>query len=144
MHPMLGEPAGRDPASECWALMGQLFAPDGKPRFLRISDELGLAPQQAKALMSLREPVPMGELAQALHCDSSNITGIVDRLEERGLARREPAADRRVKMLVLTKDGERVRRELTRRFATPPPELKGLGERDQRTLRNLLRKALES
>ena len=45
----------------------------------------------------------MSELANALFCDNSNVTGIVDRLEERGLVRREAAeGDRRVKLLVLT------------------------------------------
>src|SRR5919201_4348808 len=110
-----------DPASEAWALIARLFAPKGKPRFVQIAHELGLAPQQAGALKALVEPVPMGDLAAALHCDSSNVTGIVDRLEERGLVRREPdPRDRRVKMLVLTPKGESMRQEITRRFGEPP------------------------
>lgn len=138
------EDASKDPATESWALMGRLFAPEGKPRFLDISSDLGLAPQQAKAVISLREPVPMGRLARVLHCDSSNVTGIVDRLESRGLATREAApGDRRVKMLVLTKEGEKVRRELAARFATPPEEISALSAKDQKALRDLLRKAVE-
>src|SRR5919204_5725088 len=106
-----------DPASEAWMLLARLFAPQGKPRFVQIAHEFGLAPQQAAALRALAEPQPMGTLADALHCDSSNVTGIVDRLEERGLLRREPApSDRRVKMLVLTASGERMRQEITRPF----------------------------
>jgi DNA-binding MarR family transcriptional regulator len=86
----------------------------------------------------------MGNLAEALHCDSSNVTGIVDRLEERGLVRRESAAgDRRVKLVVLTDEGERLRREIVSRFAEPPPQLTRLSERDQRTLRDILRRALD-
>src|SRR3954447_20206820 len=136
------QPDVQSPAEEAWELMGRLFAPAGRPRFVQIAEELGLAPQQAKALLMLREPVPMGSLAQALHCDSSNVTGIVDRLETRGLARREvEEADRRVKLLVLTPKGERTRQELARRFAIPPPELEALSDRDQKTLRTLLRKA---
>jgi DNA-binding MarR family transcriptional regulator len=132
-----------DPASEAWALIARLFAPKGKPRFVQIAHELGLAPQQAGALRALAEPVPMGDLAAALHCDSSNVTGIVDRLEERGLVRREPAeGDRRVKMLVLTADGERMRREITRRFSEAPPQLATLPKRDQKALRDILRRAL--
>jgi DNA-binding MarR family transcriptional regulator len=132
-----------DPASEAWALIARLFAPKGKPRFVQIAHELGLAPQQAGALKALVEPVPMGDLAAALHCDSSNITGIVDRLEERGLVRREPApGDRRVKMLVLTASGERLRQEITRRFTEPPAQLAGLSQRDQKALRDILRRAL--
>ena len=76
----------------------------------------------------------MSELAQALFCDNSNVTGIVDRLEERGLVRREPAeGDRRVKLLVLTKEGERVRVEITKRMAEPPPPIASLSEKDQRS-----------
>ena len=133
-----------DPASEAWALMTSLFAPKGgKPRFVRIAHEHGLAPQQAGALKALAEPVPMGSLAEALHCDSSNVTGIVDRLEQRGLVRREPApGDRRVKLLVLTDEGERVRRAIIRSFAEPPPQLEALPKRDQLALRDILRRAL--
>jgi DNA-binding MarR family transcriptional regulator len=131
-----------DPASEAWVLITRLFAPKGKPRFVQIAHELGLAPQQAGALKALVEPVPMGDLAEALHCDSSNVTGIVDRLEERGLVRREAAeGDRRVRMLVLTPRGERVRREITRRFSEPPSQLATLSKRDQQMLRDILRRA---
>ena len=42
------------------------------------------------ALSTLKpgEPMPMSALADALHCDNSNVTGIVDRLEAAGLAER--------------------------------------------------------
>ena len=36
--------------------------------------------------------MPMSALAQALQCDNSNVTGIVDRLEASGLAERRPTA----------------------------------------------------
>jgi DNA-binding MarR family transcriptional regulator len=140
---LASEIAVTDPGSEAWALIARLFAPKGKPRFVQIAHELGLAPQQAGALRALAEPVPMGDLAAALHCDSSNVTGIVDRLEERGLVRREAAeGDRRVKMLVLTEDGERLRREITRRFSEPPAQLAALSKRDQKALRDILRRAI--
>ena len=49
----------------------------------------------------------MGELAEHLYCDASNVTGIVDRLEGRGLVERKPDPnDRRVKRLVLTPQGQ--------------------------------------
>ena len=86
----------------------------------------------------------MSELAQALFCDNSNVTGIVDRLEERGLVRREAAeGDRRVKLLVLTKEGERMRVEITKRMAEPPPPIASLSEKDQRQLRDILKRAVE-
>jgi len=86
----------------------------------------------------------MSELAQALFCDNSNVTGIVDRLEERGLVRREAAeGDRRVKLLVLTKEGERMRVEITKRMAEPPAPIASLSEKDQRALRDILQRAVE-
>src|SRR6266404_1124665 len=98
-----------DAAREAWALMAGLLVPTGKPRFVQIALDLGLAPQQAGALRALAQPMPMSDLAAALHCDSSNVTGIVDRLEERRLVRREAAhGDRRVKMVAVTEEGERL------------------------------------
>jgi DNA-binding MarR family transcriptional regulator len=87
----------------------------------------------------------MSELANALFCDNSNVTGIVDRLEERRLVRREAAAgDRRVKLLVLTKEGERMRVEITKRMSEPPPPIASLPVTDQKALRDILRKAIDS
>ncbi|GAA0573920.1 MarR family winged helix-turn-helix transcriptional regulator [Actinomadura livida] len=72
--------------------------------------ELGLPPVQAMALMNLDAPAPMRRLAEWLRCDASNVTGIVDGLERRGLVERRPdPGDRRVKHLVLTEEGERKR-----------------------------------
>ncbi|MCX4750808.1 MarR family transcriptional regulator [Kitasatospora sp. NBC_01287] len=69
----------------------------------------GLSSSQAKALGVVLEPVPMRALAGRLGCDASNVTGIVDRLEGLGLARREAAAgDRRVKIVTITEQGREV------------------------------------
>jgi MarR family transcriptional regulator, organic hydroperoxide resistance regulator len=115
-----------------------------KPRFMAIGQEFDLAPQQAMALRALHEPRPMGELAKFLFCDNSNVTGIVDRLEERGLVERRPAEhDRRVKLIELTDEGQRVRREMELRISEPPEELASLPQPDQVALRNILRRALE-
>jgi DNA-binding MarR family transcriptional regulator len=86
----------------------------------------------------------MGELAQRLVCDNSNVTGIVDRLESRGLIERQPSpGDRRVRLLVLTKEGEQVRKLALARFVEPAPGIAALTADEQRTLRDLLQKALE-
>lgn len=51
----------------------------------------------------------MGGLAATLHCDASNVTGIVDRLVTLALiTRQENPQDRRVKTLQLTAKGRRV------------------------------------
>src|ERR1044072_3322675 len=104
----------RTPAQEAWALMGQLFW-EVRPRMIRVAGEFGLTPPQLFALKTLDpdEPVPMRALATALHCDSSNVTGLVDGLEAQGLVvRREAEHDRRVRMLVVTEGGKDVRDRL--------------------------------
>src|SRR6185436_688436 len=92
------------PASEAWALMFELLHLS-KQRFMAIASEFELSPPQVMALRQLDpdQPKPMSELAIALRCDNSTVTGIVDRLEDRGLVERQPAErDRRVKMLTIT------------------------------------------
>jgi DNA-binding MarR family transcriptional regulator len=141
----LADETGRtDPASQAWSLLHWLML-SSKPRFMAINQEFDLAPQQAIALRILGSgPQPMGELARFLMCDSSNVTGITDRLEERGLVRREPwEKDRRVKMLVLTPEGEKLRAEVTKRLAEPPAWLAELSEADQLKLKEILEVAIE-
>ena len=75
-------------ASEAWVAMLQFFFAKGRPRMLELWREFDLMPPQQMVLGLLDEPRTMGELAQQLHCDNSNITGIVDRLTERGLVER--------------------------------------------------------
>src|SRR5690348_9705670 len=62
---------------------------------------------QARVLSLLSPgPTPMRRLAQQLKCEPSNVTGIVDRLESRGLVeRRLDPADRRVKLAAATEEG---------------------------------------
>ena len=141
----LAEETGRtDPASQAWSLLHWLML-NSKFRFMAINQEFDLSPQQAIALRILGGgPTPMGELAKYLMCDSSNVTGITDRLEERGLVRRVPGeSDRRVKLLVLTDEGQKVRAGVTKRLAEPPPWLAELTEADQRKLKEILGRAIE-
>jgi DNA-binding MarR family transcriptional regulator len=141
---LAGETGRTDPGSEAWSLMHWLMV-SNKRRFLTTGGEFDLAPQQMIALRILGSgPRKMSELAQALFCDSSNVTGIVDRLEERGLVRREAAeGDRRVKLLVLTEDGEWMREQITKRMAEPPAAIASLSEEDQGALRDILKRAVE-
>jgi len=101
----------------------------------------GLTPQQAHALRCLvpGHPLPMRELAAELTCDASTVTGIVDRLEERGLVQRQPARDdRRVKALVVTNDGVAVRDRLRASLLARAPHLLTLSPSERVALRDLL------
>ena len=138
--------AGNDnPAQEAWGLLWRIMQAN-KPRFMALAQELGLAPMQLHALR-LIEPgaeLPMSSLAGLLFCDASNVTGIVDRLEARGLIERRPAAqDRRVKLLALTDEGVRVREAATQQMSQPPPAIAELPLEHQLALRDALRAALE-
>jgi DNA-binding MarR family transcriptional regulator len=137
--------AAASAASEAWTLLAELVAGQ-RGRTMCVCSEVDLAPGQLMALKSLDPdtPVPMRELATALACDNSNVTGIIDRLEERGLVERRPAPhDRRVKMLVVTPKGREVRTRIKARMEEPPEPLLRLDAGEQRALRDLLRKALE-
>lgn len=73
----------------------------------------GLTVTQFWALVHLQdeEGRSLSELAGLLICDKSNVTSIVDKLEESGLAerRRGKAGDRRYTRVVLTKEGHELR-----------------------------------
>jgi DNA-binding MarR family transcriptional regulator len=132
----------RRTADEAWATMGRLWHAN-KGRFFAAINEFDLSPPQALALRHLEpgSPLPMSALAELLHCDNSNITGIVDRLEDRGLVERRPAAhDRRVKHLLVTERGAEVRERLMERMDRAPDELDRLTKAEQRQLLALLRK----
>ena len=87
--------------------------------FAAAADALGLTPLQARAVLSLKTPIPMRELADTMACDASNVTGLADRLERLGLVERVPGdEDRRVKFLQLTDAGTRLREDLAHRLGT--------------------------
>ena len=133
-------------AREAWGLFWRIFLEDKRRRWAILA-ELGLSPQQSMAISMLKpgEPMPMSAMAEALYCDDSNVTGIVDRLEAAGLAERRPSeGDRRVKAVVLTEKGERTRIELERRAGQPPPRLATLPDEDAIALRDILARALEA
>ena len=105
----------------------------------------GLTPQQAKALLALDEALPMRRVAERVGAEPSNITGIVDRLQTRGLVERQAdPTDRRIKLIATTDAGKSVAAELRGhlRFASDP--LVALTEPQRRTLRDLLYLMTES
>ncbi len=131
-------------ASEAWTLLFRLFVSQ-RGRVPRVAAEFELSPMQAHVLRLLEPgtPLPMRTLATKLCCDASNVTGIIDRLEERGLVQRAAAAgDRRIKMLVVTDDGASVRRRIVKRLSEAPEPISNLSPADQRALREILARAM--
>ncbi|MCW2979926.1 MAG: Transcriptional regulator, MarR family [Solirubrobacterales bacterium] len=126
-------------AAEAWGLLIPLVYP---PRFIEIAHKVGVTPSILGALRFLDQPQPMGRMAELLHCDPSNVTGIVDTLEERNLAKRKPsAADRRVKVVELTAAGKKLRARASEEMYKPPAWIEGLSAADQRKLRDVLQRA---
>jgi len=132
-------------AREAWKLLFGLAKAKHAVLGVRLA-ELDLTHVQAHALRLLEpeRPLAMSELADALYCHASNVTGIVDRLESRGLVERRPGAgDRRVKTLALTDAGAEIRASVVELLSEPPAEIAALSAGDQRALRDVLRRALE-
>jgi len=115
-------------AKEAWQRLFHFFISTRAQRD-RVLGRHGLTPNDVRTLTSLnsKQGRTMRSLAQQWGCDASNATWIVDRLERRGLAKRTPhATDRRVKHVVLTAAGDRLRRKVLRDLDQPPPEFVAL------------------
>jgi MarR family transcriptional regulator, organic hydroperoxide resistance regulator len=135
----------RTATCEAWQLLVR-FSFTQRATLPALAAELELSPAQCHLLNQIDpdRPMPMKELANALSCDASNVTGLVDRLESRGLITRSPStADRRVKVLKLTPLGAKVRAALLERMTSSPPTLGRLSEAEQRALARILRRLLE-
>jgi DNA-binding MarR family transcriptional regulator len=78
--------------------------------YARISERHDLTPVQARLLCRLLDgPGGMAELARCFGVEKAALTGLVDRAERRGLARRSPVpGDRRALQVTLTDAGRRV------------------------------------
>ncbi|MET9508879.1 MarR family transcriptional regulator [Streptomyces flavidovirens] len=99
---------------------------------------------QARVLGLLSiEAMPMRRIARKLKCEPSNVTGIVDRLEARGLVERQPdPADRRVKLAAVTEDGRRTAARLRASLDFAREPLGELSDDERTALRDLLKRML--
>ena len=134
-----------DPATEAWSLFLGILFDERPPRIPAIAAQFDVSPMGLKMLQTLEPGVelPMSGVAERLFCDASNVTGMVDRLEARGLLeRRDDPRDRRVKRIALTDDGVVLRERVLERLYEPPEAIARLSADDQRTLRDLLRRAV--
>jgi DNA-binding MarR family transcriptional regulator len=135
----------RPHACDAWQLLLRLFFSQ-RAHLPPLAAELELSPAQCHVLHLIEpgRPIPMGQLAESLACHASNVTGLVNRLESRGLVRRRPSdGDRRVKVLDLTPKGSRLRVLLLDRMTAPPATLERLSVHDQQTLVRILARLLE-
>ncbi len=135
---------GTSAARAAWGTLLTMM-PQMRTRIWDACAEFDLTPMQGHLLRVLgpQRAVPMSELAGELFCDASNVTGIVDRLEVRGLVVRGTAeGDRRVRTIAMTPEGERLWARVADRIAEPPPGFTALSDADQRRLRDLLARAL--
>jgi MarR family 2-MHQ and catechol resistance regulon transcriptional repressor len=87
-------------------------------------------------------PMLLGEVQRSLLVSSGGVTYLVDRLEKRGLVRRDECAeDRRARYAVLTPDGEAfVRRVFPPHAAEVRGAVAALTRDEQRTLTALLKR----
>jgi DNA-binding MarR family transcriptional regulator len=132
-------------ACRAWQLLMRFFFAQ-REHLPGWAEPFGLSAVQCHALHLIEpdQPMPMSGLAEALACDASNVTGLVDRLESRGVVRRVPStSDRRVKVVGLTPAGERLRGELLQRVASQPHPLSRLSRAEQRLLVQLLEKLVD-
>jgi len=122
-------------------LIGAVF--QRQDYLVQTAAELGLNPGHMKALILLdpAHPAPMRSLSDALMCDASMATWLVDRLEEQRLVERKAStSDRRVKTVALTQKGVAARKQIEAKLLEPPPEFDALTPEDLAGLMRALRK----
>ena len=115
--------------------------------FSELAGQNGLTAVQAKVLLLLQPDgaMTMSTIAGQLQYDASNLTGVIDRLEELGAVRRQPhPSDRRAKAVLLTESGQATRKAFWERLTNRSGPLGKLNSRELASLRSLLRSALHA
>ncbi|MBL8877459.1 MAG: MarR family transcriptional regulator [Phycisphaerae bacterium] len=135
-------PKPKDPVAAARAEVVELlfsYVERLRTHFESVAASHDLTAVQAKVLMFLGEAEPMRCVAELLSCDPSNITGVVDRLQDRGLLMRsEDPTDRRVKILHVTPAGIRLREAIGTELFRDVPGMGALSRSQVSDLRNLL------
>ena len=132
-------------ACRAWQLLMKFFFAQ-RGHLPSSGSEFDLSPSQCHVLHLIEpgRPLAMSRLAATLSCDASNVTGLVDRLEARGLLVRRPApGDRRVKVIDLTPTGSRLRAQLLRRMTGQAVPLSRLSAPERRALVRMLERLVE-
>lgn len=129
-------------AAETWRIMLDYLISTSPARERSLAARR-LTPNDAKALhiLDAKTGRPMGDLARMWNCDPSMVTWIIDRMERRGLVeRRASTTDRRIKIVLLTSKGEKMRKELMDEFRAPTPEMERLTKSELESLQTIVRK----
>lgn len=96
------------------------FLMNAKQHIVAVGAEFNLSSVQAITLLLTEEskPRPMKSFCTLYNCDASNITGIVDGLEKRGLvSRQNNPKDRRIKNICLEPAGKKLQGAILQRLA---------------------------
>jgi DNA-binding MarR family transcriptional regulator len=134
--------AGCDLANDAWRRLTDLFL-GRKQQVMAIAAAHQLNPGAMNALLFLEpgQPCSMRTLAEAWKCDASNVTWLVDRLEEHGLAERRPhPSDRRVRTVALTRKGTRMRAQIESKLFEAPATFRELTQDELEALNKILLK----
>ena len=122
-------------------LTGQLLAKEGT----RILSPYGLTDSQFNVMMLLKyqdqgRGMAQTRLGNMLLVNRSNVTGLVDRMEQNNLVKRTGTADRRVNRVCLTRHGRVILEKAEKAyFSRIEQVMKGIGKND----REMLSRALE-
>ena len=136
-------PAKQGEALKLWVVLARCFNSFAQAEALRIKPT-DLTPPQFGVLEALAHlgPMKMCTIGTKLLMSGANLTGVVDRLENKGLVRRVmDADDRRTYVIHLTDAGGKLISKIFARHATVIEELSaGLGSAEKRELTVLLKK----
>ena len=104
-------------------------------------EELGMTNTDYWAIRTIDGPMPMSELAHCMEFDPSYVTIVADRLEKLGLVERQPhPTDRRIKNLVLTAKGNRLKKNIPGTLWTEPNTFSALIDAEHTQFAKLLTK----
>jgi DNA-binding MarR family transcriptional regulator len=138
-------PSGTDTLdAEIGDAFGELFG-QMLEHFEELARRFSLPAFCIKAVHMLSSPMAMKDLSRRFHCDPSFVTSIADLLDSHGLGKRETdTKDRRIKNLLLTPKGLKLRERVEREMLTIMPWVSALDEDERACLLGLLRKMIDS
>ena len=120
------------------------FLLTAKQHITVIGNDYDLTSIQTTTLLLIDEnaPRPMKNICQLFHCDASNITGIIDGLESKGLvSRQNDISDRRIKVLRLELAGQKLQSTIIERLTSMDDTLfASLEQAERRELTRLISK----